>query len=571
MKKLLVYLKNYKGESVCAPLFKLLEAVFELIVPLIVASIIDRGIADGDRAYIVQMCLVLVGLGVVGMVSAITAQYFAAKAAAGFGRELRHDLFDKISCLSFAQIDLFSTSSLITRITSDVNQVQSGVNLVLRLFMRSPFIVGGAVVMAFVLDSRAGLIFAGVVAMLCVVIFGIMAATMPRYKKIQSALDGLTKMTRENLTGARVIRAFCAEEREQSRFIAQNNLLNTLQKATGRISALLNPVTLVIINVGIVLLIEYGAFRVDTGALSQGQVVALYNYMSQILIELLKLANLIITVTKSFASAGRITAVLSADTQVRLTSDKSQKDDFAVSFSHVSFSYHTTGKAALSDISFTAGPGEVIGVIGSTGSGKSTLVNLIPRFYDAQSGRITLFGREITSYTRSELKKLIGVVPQKAVLFQGTIADNLRWADEKADEAVMTAAVQAAQAQDVVDSKGGLDAQVEQEGRNFSGGQRQRLSIARALTGRPPVLILDDSASALDFATEKRLRGAIRSLPYHPVVFMVSQRSSTVMHADKIIVLDEGRAVGIGTHDELMRTCGVYREIYDSQFKGGEA
>ena len=437
--------------------------------------------------------------------------------------------------------------------------------------MRSPFIVGGAVVMAFVLDSRAGLIFAGVVAMLCVVIFGIMAATMPRYKKIQSALDGLTKMTRENLTGARVIRAFCAEEREQSRFIAQNNSLNTLQKATGRISALLNPVTLVIINVGIVLLIEYGAFRVDTGALSQGQVVALYNYMSQILIELLKLANLIITVTKSFASAGRITAVLSADTQVRLTSDKSQKDDFAVSFSHVSFSYHTTGKAALSDISFTAGPGEVIGVIGSTGSGKSTLVNLIPRFYDAQSGRITLFGREITSYTRSELKKLIGVVPQKAVLFQGTIADNLRWADEKADEAAMTAAVQAAQAQDVVDSKGGLDTQVEQEGRNFSGGQRQRLSIARALTGRPPVLILDDSASALDFATEKRLRGAIRNLPYHPVVFMVSQRSSTVMHADKIIVLDEGRAVGIGTHDELMRTCGVYREIYDSQFKGGEA
>lgn len=571
MKKLLIYLKNYRLESVCAPLFKLLEAVFELIVPLIVANIIDRGISNSDRTYIVQMCLVLVGFGVFGMVSAITAQYFAAKAAAGFGRELRHDLFEKISSLSFAQVDAFSTSSLITRVTNDVNQVQSGVNMVLRLFMRSPFIVGGAVVMALVLDVRAGLLFAVVVVLLSAVVFGIMAATMPRYRNIQSALDGLTKMTRENLTGARVIRAFCAEEREEARFIQHNNFLNTLQKATGKLSALLNPVTLIIINVGIVLLIEYGAWRVDTGALTQGQIVALYNYMSQILIELLKLANLIITVTKSFASAGRITAVLSTDTSVQLNPDKSKKDTHAVAFSHVSFSYHTTGKAALSDISFTAEPGEIIGVIGSTGSGKSTLVNLIPRFYDAQSGSITLFGRDITSYTRGELKKLVGVVPQKAVLFQGTIADNLRWADAQADEAVMTAAVQAAQAEDVVVSKGGLDAQVEQEGRNFSGGQRQRLSIARALTGRPPVLILDDSASALDFATEKRLRTAIRNLPYQPVVFMVSQRSSTVLHADKIIVLDEGRAVGIGTHDALMKTCGVYREIYDSQFKGGES
>ena len=554
MRKLLVYMKDYKKESFLAPLFKLLEATFELIVPLVIAQIIDVGIQTGDTGFIISRCLLLVGFGVVGMVSAITAQYFAAKAAVGFATGLRHSLFQKINELSFSLLDRVGTSTLLTRITNDVNQVQNGVNLVLRLFMRSPFIVFGACVMAFTIDPGSALLF-----------------LIKRYKAIQNQLDSVLNTTRENLNGARVIRAFCGEDTETEKFIGQNSLLSKLQKSTGRISALLNPVTFILINVGIILLIHYGAVQVNTGILTQGQVVALYNYMSQILVELIKLANLIITVTKSFASAARIRDVLELDTNTVYSDDKKIYNTHAVEFDRVSMHYNEGAKDALENISFTAEPGEIIGVIGGTGSGKTTLVGLIPRFYDASSGTIRVDGRNVNSYSLEELREKVHVVLQRAVLFRGTLRENLLWGNKNANDEEMQAAVKAAQAADFVQSKGGLDMKITAEGRNLSGGQRQRLSIARALVGNPEILILDDSASALDYVTEKALRGALSALPNKPTVFIVSQRTSSLRHADKILVLDNGALVGCGTHDALLENCSVYREIYDSQFGGKEA
>ena len=505
------------------------------------------------------------------MVSAITAQYFAAKAAVGFATGLRHSLFQKINELSFSLLDRVGTSTLLTRITNDVNQVQNGVNLVLRLFMRSPFIVFGACVMAFTIDPGSALLFLIVVALLSVVVFGIMLLTIKRYKAIQNQLDSVLNTTRENLNGARVIRAFCGEDTETEKFIGQNSLLSKLQKSTGRISALLNPVTFILINVGIILLIHYGAVQVNTGILTQGQVVALYNYMSQILVELIKLANLIITVTKSFASAARIRDVLELDTNTVYSDDKKIYNTHAVEFDRVSMHYNEGAKDALENISFTAEPGEIIGVIGGTGSGKTTLVGLIPRFYDASSGTIRVDGRNVNSYSLEELREKVHVVLQRAVLFRGTLRENLLWGNKNANDEEMQAAVKAAQAADFVQSKGGLDMKITAEGRNLSGGQRQRLSIARALVGNPAILILDDSASALDYVTEKALRGALSALPNKPTVFIVSQRTSSLRHADKILVLDNGALVGCGTHDVLLENCSVYREIYDSQFGGKEA
>lgn len=569
MKRLLVYLKNYKTESVFAPLFKLLEAVFELIVPLIVAKIIDKGIFFSDKNYVVKMCLVLVTFGVFGMVASITAQYFAAKSATGFGKELRHSLFDKISNLSFSQIDKFSASSLVTRLTNDVNQVQSGVNLVLRLFMRSPFIVIGAVVMAFTIDFKAALIFVAVVVLLSAVVFGIMAWTIPQYRNIQSNLDSVTNVTRESLTGVRVIRAFCAEEEQEKTFSSANNLLNKMQKTTGKISSLLNPATLVIINFGIIFLIYYSGVSVNSGNITQGQTVALYNYMSQILVELIKLANLIITVTKSFASADRIAAVLNENTDVEILNKKNVSNNIAVQFEDVSFSYTDEKEYSLKNVTFSAPKGSFVGIIGSTGSGKTTLVNLIDRMYDATQGSVKIFGEDVKSYTPDELKKIVGVVSQKSVLFKGTVEENLKWAKNDASKEEMTEALKSAQALEIVENKGGLNALSEQEGRNFSGGQKQRISIARTLVAKPSVLVLDDSSSALDFATEKKLRNAVRNLDFSPTVFVVSQRISSIIDCDKILVLDDGILVGCGTHTELLENCSVYKEIYSSQYKEG--
>ncbi len=571
MRKLLRYMKSYKKESILAPLFKLLEASFELITPLIIAQIIDTGIANGDKGFVLSRCLILVGFGVVGMVSAITAQYFAAKAAVGFATELRHSIFEKINDLSFSLLDKVGTSTLLTRITNDVNQVQNGVNLLLRLFMRSPFIVFGAVIMAATVDVGSLPLFLTVVVLLSIVVFGIMLLTIKRYKAIQSQLDSVMNTTRENLNGARVIRAFCSEESETEKFISQNSLLSKLQKSTGKISALLNPVTFILINTGIVLLIRYGALKVDSGSLTQGQVVALYNYMSQILVELIKLANLIITVTKAFASAGRISDVLDIDTSIVYTDDKSVKNSHAVEFKNVSIHYNEGAKDALQNISFTADPGQIIGVIGGTGSGKTTLVNLISRFYDANEGEISVGGKDIRSYSDDEIRNKVHVVLQRAVLFKGTLKDNLMWGNKNASDEDMLSAVKSAQAGDFVSEKGGLDMEITAEGRNLSGGQRQRLSIARALVGNPDILILDDSASALDYVTEKALRTALAELPNKPTLFIVSQRTSSLRHADKILVLDDGALVGCGSHDELLETSEVYREIYDSQFGGKES
>lgn len=565
MKKLLVYLKDYIKESILGPLFKLLEALFELFVPLVIAAIIDTGIENGDTGYIIKMCLVLVLLGFVGLAFSITAQYFAAKASVGFVRKIRHVLFGHIQSLSYSELDQIGTSTLITRMTSDMNQVQNGMNLALRLLLRSPFVVFGAMIMAFTIDVPSAMIFVYVTIVLLIVVFGIMLGSIPLYKKVQQKLDAVMTVTRENLTGVRVIRAFCKEDEETDDFINKNNELTASQKFVGKISALMNPVTYVIINLAIIWLIHTGAVRVEAGILTQGAVVALYNYMSQILVELIKLANLIINITKSIACGNRIQAVL--DIKPDLESGNSSCNEGSVEFDHVNLRYKNAGADSLSDITFTAAKGETIGIIGGTGSGKSSLVNLIPRFYDAASGEVKVGGVNVKDMDVEQLREKIGVVPQKAVLFHGTIRENMQWGVTNASDDEIMEAIEAAQGLDVIKAKGGLDCEIEQGGKNLSGGQRQRLTIARALVKKPEILILDDSASALDFATDAALRKSLRELDYHPTVFIVSQRTSSIQHADRIIVLDDGAAVGIGTHDELMKSCSVYQEIYNSQFK----
>lgn len=565
MKKLLVYLKDYIKESILGPLFKLLEALFELFVPLVIAAIIDTGIENGDTGYIIKMCLVLVLLGFVGLAFSITAQYFAAKASVGFVSKIRHVLFGHIQSLSYSELDQIGTSTLITRMTSDMNQVQNGMNLALRLLLRSPFVVFGAMIMAFTIDVPSAMIFVYVTIVLLIVVFGIMLGSIPLYKKVQQKLDAVMTVTRENLTGVRVIRAFCKEDEETDDFINKNNELTASQKFVGKISALMNPVTYVIINLAIIWLIHTGAVSVNEGILTQGAVVALYNYMSQILVELIKLANLIINITKSIACGNRIQAVL--DIKPDLESGNSSCNEGSVEFDHVNLRYKNAGADSLSDITFTAAKGETIGIIGGTGSGKSSLVNLIPRFYDAASGEVKVGGVNVKDMDVEQLREKIGVVPQKAVLFHGTIRENMQWGVTAASDDEIMEAIEAAQGLDVIKAKGGLDCEIEQGGKNLSGGQRQRLTIARALVKKPEILILDDSASALDFATDAALRKSLRELDYHPTVFIVSQRTSSIQHADRIIVLDDGTAVGIGTHDELMKSCSVYQEIYNSQFK----
>lgn len=571
MKKLLVYLRGYKKETVLAPLFKLLEASFELLVPLVMAAVIDTGIGGRDKPYIVKMCLVLVTLGVVGLICSITAQYYAAKAATGFSTALRHALFAHIQGLSFTEMDKVGNSTLITRMTSDVNQVQSGVNLVLRLFLRSPFIVFGAMLMAFTVDVKAALVFVVTIPLLSIVVFGVMLLSMPLYKKVQSNLDKVLLVTRENLSGARVVRAFNKEEEEKAHFEACNQTLTDAQKFVGKISGLMNPLTYILVNGGIIVLIYVGALRVDSGVLTQGQVVALINYMSQILVELVKLANLIITVTKAIACGNRIQSVFEMYSEmqdgVAGSGDIKKSGMPAVAFEHVSLTYKDAGAESLSDITFQAERGETIGIIGGTGSGKSSLVNLIPRFYDVTKGRVLIDGRDVKEYKLETLREKIGVVMQKAVLFKGTIAENLRWGKRDASEEELLEALTVSQAKEFVDTKAGqLAFKIEQGGRNLSGGQKQRLTIARALVRKPEILILDDSASALDFATDAKLRSAIREMEGSPTVFIVSQRSSSIQYADKIIVLDDGEMAGIGTHDELLNSCPTYQEIYYSQF-----
>ncbi len=599
MKKLLIYLKDYKKESILAPLFKLLEAAFELMVPLVMAGIIDRGIEAADKGYILKMGLVLAALALVGLVSAITAQFFAARAAVGFSTKLRDGLFAHIQSLSFSDIDKVGTAALLTRMTSDINQVQSGVNMVLRLFLRSPIIVFGAMIMAFTIDVKCALVFVCAIPLLAIVVFGIMAWSLPMYKKVQSKLDSVLRLTRENLTGVRVIRAFHREEREEERFTEENSALSGLQMLVGRISAITNPATYVIVNAAVILLIYMGAVRVNIGTLSQGQVVAILNYMSQILVELIKLANLIVTITKALACADRVAAVFEIGAE---ESDGQKKTEAAaavsgqstaaiaeptagqgakapengqnlpsdtafIRFNHVSLTYKNASEETLTDIDFSVRKGETVGVIGGTGSGKTSLVNLIPGFYPATKGEIMLDGRNLSDYSDEELRGRMGIVPQKAVLFQGTIRSNLLWGKSDATEEEMWEALSPAQAKEIVEGKEGkLDEKVAKEGSNFSGGQRQRLTIARALIRKPEILILDDSASALDYATDAALRASLRTLCDDTTVFIVSQRASSIRHADKILVLDDGELAGIGTHDELLKSCEVYKEIYYSQY-----
>ena len=616
MKKLLVYLKDYKKETVLGPLFKLLEASFELIVPMVVAAIIDVGVNQRDAEYITKMCGVMILLGVGGLICSITAQYYAAKAATGFATKLRHSLFQHIQSLSFSEIDEIGTSTLITRMTCDVNQLQSGVNMVLRLFLRSPFIVVGAMIMAFTIDVKAALVFVVTIPVLSVVIFGIMWVSIPLYRKVQASLDRILGITRENLTGIRVIRAFGKEDSELKEFGKRNDIFTELQIKVGKISALMNPLTYMIINLGIMVLIWVGALRVNNGAITQGQVVALYNYMSQILVELIKLANLIVTVTKALACAGRIENVLEMESSMKqelsetklensrkCSSEKrivenfstkstamgndsikntclkknaieeiSMKSEYKVVFEQVGMTYKGAGEEALTDISFSVKKGETIGIIGGTGSGKTSMVHLIPRFYDANRGRVLVDGRDVREYSLKELRNKVGIVMQKSVLFHGTIRENICWGKQDATEEEIMQALITAQAKEIVDNKPeGLETVISQGAKNLSGGQKQRLSIARALVRKPEILILDDSASALDYATDAALRKAIGKLEEDMTVFIVSQRASSVMHADKIVVLDDGKIVGIGIHEELKEKCSVYQEIYYSQYEKEEA
>ncbi len=567
MKKLLVYLKGYEKETVLAPLFKMLEALFELFVPLVMAAVIDVGIGGHDRGYVIRMCLVLIALGVIGLACSITAQYFAAKAATGFSTVLRRELFAHIQSLSYTEMDNLGTSTLITRMTSDINQVQSGVNLVLRLFLRSPFIVFGAMVMAFTVDVKAAVIFVVAIPMLSVVVFGIMIWTMPLYRRVQGALDKVLGLTRENLTGVRVIRAFCLEEQEQTHFREKNERLTDMQKFVGKISGLMNPLTYIIVNGAVVVLLHTGAIRVDQGIITTGAVVALVNYMNQILVELVKLANLIINITKSVACGNRIQSVLEIPSSMKNGSDTNLARADEVVFDHVGLTYAQAGTESLTDIDFSAKAGQMIGIIGGTGSGKSSLVNLIPRFYDATAGAVKINGKNVKDFDLETLREMVGIVPQKAVLFKGTIEDNLRWGKKDATEEELWEALETAQAAEFVRERAdGLQAKIDQGGKNLSGGQRQRLTIARALVGHPGILILDDSASALDFATDAALRKALREMKGNPIVFIVSQRTSSIRHADQIIVLDDGMVAGIGTHQELLENCPVYQEIHYSQF-----
>lgn len=575
MKKLLYFMKDYKKESVLAPLFKMLEAFFELFVPLVVASIIDDGIVPKDSGHIIRMCLLLLVLAAVGLTCSITAQYFAAKSAVGAATGIRYELFTHIQTLGYEEMDMVGTSTLITRMTSDINQVQNGINLVLRLFLRSPFIVFGAMIMAFTIDVKAAMIFVVAIILLSIVVFGVMFITKPLYKKVQSGLDTILGTTRENLTGVRVIRAFHQEQAEYNKFLAENEELTSLQKFAGKISGLTNPLTFIIINFAILVLIHTGTVRVSLGTLSQGQVVALYNYMSQILVELIKLANLIISVTKAMACFNRIQDVFHIEPSMKegtKTVAAAGNTTPAVEFKNVSFTYAGGGDHAVENISFKAMPGQTIGIIGGTGSGKSTLVNLIPRFYDVSEGEVDIAGKNIQDYTYGSLRNTISVVPQKAQLFAGTIRDNLTFGCPDATEEQIEEALAISQAKEFVDTKEGrLDAKIEQGGKNLSGGQRQRLTLARALVPQSDILIMDDSASALDYATDARLRKAIQDMKRKPTVFIVSQRTSSIQNADMILVLDDGKIAGQGTHEQLLKSCNIYREIYETQFKKEEA
>lgn len=573
MKHLYPYLRRFRKESILAPLFKMLEATFDLLVPMVVADIIKVGIAGGDTTYIWTRCGLLVLMALIGLLCSFTAQYFAARAAIGTSTGLRHELMAHIQSLSFSELDTLGVSTLITRMTSDVNQVQNGLNMFLRLFLRSPFIVAGAMIAAFTIDTQIALIFLAAIPVLAVIVFGIMRITSPMYKTVQSRLDAVTGATRENLSGVRVVRAFGREDAEEENFVQQNGSLNAMQLKVGRIAALMNPLTYVVVNLGIIGILYFGANKIGSGALLSGDVVALVNYMSQILVELVKLANLVVLLTRAIASMGRVSQVLDTPSTMAFPEKPVSADaasDVAVAFEHVSLRYQGAGAESLSDVTFTAKKGQTIGVIGGTGSGKTTLVSLIPRFYDATKGQVTLLGQPITAYSKEELNRHVAVVMQKAQLFKGTIRSNLLWGNENATDEELWHALSIAQSEDFVRQKPGkLDDPVEQGGRNLSGGQRQRLTIARALVGHPDILILDDSASALDYATDAALRKALRTLPAETTLFIVSQRTSSLRHADQIIVLDDGHVVGIGTHDTLMQTCEVYREIHESQFRKG--